>query len=241
MNDTHAISVIMPVYNSERYIASALESIERQTLTPLEVIVVDDGSTDRSAEIAGGFGGRIRSAIQENRGPAAARNHGLRLARGDVIAFLDADDLWSPDKLRRQADLLDDDPPVDVVWGYGQYFTEWEIPSGGRERKLGRAGLLASLGCGLIRRRVFDQVGGFDEAMIPSEDIDWIARARHSGISFREHADVVLYYRQHETNLTRDVDLTMKSLFVALKRAADRRRKDKQTESPPPTDTPEKP
>ena len=98
------ISCIVPVYNGERYLAETLQSILGQRVGPLEVIVVDDGSTDGTAGVARRFGSAIRVLHQTNAGPAAARNLGLSEARGDFVAFLDADDLWKPDKLARFED-----------------------------------------------------------------------------------------------------------------------------------------
>ena len=99
MTKPNLISCIVPVFNGERYLAEALDSILAQTWRPLEVIVVDDGSTDGTAHIAAGYGAEVSYIHQANAGPAAARNRGLDAARGEFIAFLDADDLWHKDKL----------------------------------------------------------------------------------------------------------------------------------------------
>ena len=96
------LSVIMPVYNGAEFLAEAVASIVAQAYQPLEIIVVDDGSTDETATIVQSLGGEIRYLYQFNQGPAAARNAGLALAQGDLIAFLDVDDLWPADKLAQQ-------------------------------------------------------------------------------------------------------------------------------------------
>ena len=93
------VSVIIPTYNSAGYIEEALESVFEQTLQDFEIIVVDDGSTDGTGEVLRKYGDRIRYIYQENNGPASARNGGIRVARGEYIAFLDADDLWVSTKL----------------------------------------------------------------------------------------------------------------------------------------------
>ncbi|MEO9255789.1 MAG: glycosyltransferase family A protein, partial [Tepidiformaceae bacterium] len=103
------VSVIIPMYNSARYIAAALESVYAQDFTSFEIIVVDDGSTDGSADIARAHGTALLLR-QENLGPAAARNAGLRGANGTLIAFLDSDDIWLPQKLRLQVDFLAANP-----------------------------------------------------------------------------------------------------------------------------------
>jgi glycosyltransferase involved in cell wall biosynthesis len=96
------VSCIVPVFNGERFVAEALESILAQTYRPIDVIVADDGSTDGTAAILSGYGGRIRVVTQPTAGPAATRNLGLEAARGEFVAFLDADDVWHPEKLAKQ-------------------------------------------------------------------------------------------------------------------------------------------
>ena len=111
------VSVIMPVYNGERFLLDAVRSVEAQGLERLEILVIDDGSTDGTAAILAGLGSRVRAVRQPNRGPAAARNQGLALARGNVIAFLDADDLWSPGGLADMLAHLEAHPEIDIVQG----------------------------------------------------------------------------------------------------------------------------
>lgn len=106
MSDGPTVSVIIPVYNGERFLAEAIRSALDQTLSPAEIIVIDDGSTDASAEVARGFGPPVRVLAQANLGPAAARNLGVAHAAGDLLAFLDADDLWMPEKLAYQVQFL---------------------------------------------------------------------------------------------------------------------------------------
>src|SRR6266536_3462505 len=114
------VSVILPVYNGARFLRDAVESVRRQRYEPLETIIVDDGSTDETREIATGFPGEVSYVRQENAGPPAARNTGLRLARGTLIGFLDADDVWTDDKLALQVPRLLEEPSVDAVLGYTQ-------------------------------------------------------------------------------------------------------------------------
>ncbi|MBD3561475.1 glycosyltransferase family 2 protein, partial [Planktothrix sp. FACHB-1355] len=111
------VSAIIPVYNGEKYLAEAIKNVKNQDYQPLEIIVIDDGSTDRTPEVAAAFKDSIRYVSQPNSGPAAARNHGIRIANGDVIAFLDVDDLWSDDKLKLQANYLANNPSVGIVQG----------------------------------------------------------------------------------------------------------------------------
>lgn len=118
------ISCIVPVYNGAAYIGEALNSILGQTLRPFEVIVVDDGSTDSTAEIVAEYHQTVSYVYQENAGPAAARNRGIALARGDFLAFLDADDVWHPEKLARQASRFQAVPDLEYCLTYKRNF--WE-------------------------------------------------------------------------------------------------------------------
>jgi glycosyltransferase involved in cell wall biosynthesis len=151
------ISVIIPVYNGAAFLEEAVESIRRQKVPVGEIVVVDDGSTDESVAIASRLGSDIRILSQANAGPAAARNRGIEMARHDVIAFLDADDLWPDDKLELQLPLLLEDPSVDMVLGLLEYFRE--DPERPGQRQTQPPVFLFVVGCGLYRRRVFDVVG----------------------------------------------------------------------------------
>ena len=108
------VSCVIPAYNAERHIERALESVFAQTLPADEVIVIDDGSDDRTEDVLARFGDRIRTVRQQNRGPAAARNRGIDLATGDLIAFQDADDEWHSEKLAKQVAVLAARPEADV-------------------------------------------------------------------------------------------------------------------------------
>src|SRR5262249_3984793 len=116
------ISCIVPVFNGECYLRETLESILAQTYQPLELIVVDDGSTDGTAAVAAGYGARIRYLWQAHAGALAARNRGLSAAQGEFIAFLDADDLWHHNKLARQIARLRERPAIDLCFTAFQNF-----------------------------------------------------------------------------------------------------------------------
>jgi glycosyltransferase involved in cell wall biosynthesis len=193
------VSVVVPVYNGERFLAEALGSIFAQDYRPLEVVVVDDGSTDGSARVARGFA-EVVYAHQPNAGPAAARNLGARLARGDFLAFLDADDVWLPGKLTRQMAALATDPGLDMVFGHAEQFVE----AGAAGVALtGPAVLPAHLpGALLIRRHRFDQVGGYQTDWIIGEVVDWYARAMEAGLKALTLDQVVYRRRLHGANLT---------------------------------------
>lgn len=220
------VSVIIPVYNGAPFLAEAVQSVRRQEHAPLEIIVVDDGSTDATAQVAAGFGRGIRYTYQPNRGPAAARNTGLRLAGGDVIGFLDADDLWTDRCLAVLLGHLESSPGVDLVMGYTQLIRAAHAAADGSGfEEVASPWPVLSLGSTLIRRSAFDVVGLFDERMPYSEDVDWFLRAKEATLSLLIVSDVVQLYRRHKDNLTNRTGLTNRHFVQALKQSLDRRRR----------------
>ncbi|HNX97448.1 MAG TPA: glycosyltransferase, partial [Candidatus Aminicenantes bacterium] len=176
-----SVSVIIPVYNGESTLIEAVESVRSQASDSLEIIVVDDGSTDRTDAVIRTLGPKVRSFRQANAGPAAARNRGLTEARGDRIAFLDADDLWAPGKLARQLDFLERHPEVDVVQGMSHPFRdEWR--DGLRLRRWLARVWSPKPDSALFRAGVFARVGPFAGDMTIGEDLDWFFRARELGV-----------------------------------------------------------
>ncbi|MBX3001084.1 MAG: glycosyltransferase family 2 protein [Caldilineaceae bacterium] len=228
MTSNPTVSVIIPVYNSERFLAEAIQSVLNQTLPPDEIIVVDDGSTDGSAAIVAGLAGTsplpIRYVYQENQGPAAARNHGIQMAHGDFLAFLDADDVWLPEKNKCQMQVLNAHPLAGVAWGCAITFAGDIAPGEAPSSvivPLSPRFLLQSM---LFRRAALEQVGGFDETMRLGEDVDWLFRAMESSLLIVVHGDLVVYYRRHENNSTSDEDQTNRSMIGILKKSLARRR-----------------
>jgi glycosyltransferase involved in cell wall biosynthesis len=224
-----SISVIIPVYNGERFLAEAIQSVLDQTLPPDEIIVVNDGSTDGTATIVARLAASaplpIRYIYQENRGASAARNAGIRLAQGRILAFQDADDIWLPQKQVRQLALLEADPPADIVTGFTQQFADAAVPPGaGLPGPLPHPYADFHLQSKLIRAAVFERVGLLDEALTFGEDLDWLVRAIQGGAVLRPHQEVVVHYRRHAGNLTNQIGLPGRYLIVALRRAAQRRR-----------------
>jgi glycosyltransferase involved in cell wall biosynthesis len=220
------ISVIIPAYNAERFLAETIESVLAQDYAPFEVIVVNDGSTDLTAAVAAGFGDRrLRAVYQPNGGLASARNCGLRAARGALIAFCDADDWWTADKLKIQAALLRENPAVEVVVGHLQ-FTRPGPTVGGRVRFLPFDGPQAatSFGTSLFRRSVFEKVGLPDERIVRADDVDWFLRAREAGVPILFHREVVYFYRRHENNMSNRADENLSEILKTLKQSLDRRR-----------------
>lgn len=205
MTDHHKISCIIPVYNAEAYLAQSIDSALAQSRPPDEIILVDDGSTDGSAEIAKRYGDAVTYAYQANGGPASARNRGLDMARGALIAFLDADDWWLPEALERHlahfaanASLQVSLAHVEHVWEAG---TE-ELSEHYRRRGIGDDMPGYLLQASVIRREVFDAVGRFDCSFVFLDDVDWFSRARHCGITTDMLLEALVFRRMHGENIT---------------------------------------
>lgn len=219
------VSVIMPVYNAERFVAEAITSVLNQGMDAVEVICVDDGSTDRSAEIIQSFDSRIRYVRQENRGPAAARNKAFSFVNAPFVTFLDNDDVFPDYKLKHQLALFTEDPSLDVVFGKTQYvFLDGSNPERFHFPDQTQTVWNILLGAGLFRTSVFEQIGLFNEELKIGEDLDWYNRAKEQGVRMRTTDDVMLYYRHHSANYTRDQDLVKSTLLKAIKYSLDRRR-----------------
>jgi glycosyltransferase involved in cell wall biosynthesis len=226
MPDRRLISVVIPVYNGEKYLDQAIESVLNQTGFPLEVIVVDDGSTDNTARIAEKFGPSIRYHYQVNGGVGAARNQGVVLARGDFLAFLDADDLWTVDKLKRQWAVFEADQDLDLAFGYIQQFYSPELS----QEERANIGIPVETmpgqhaGTMLIKKESFLRVGLFKPELRIGEFIDWFARTTELNLKSIMLPDVVMKRRIHKTNLGRSQRDQRSGYVHALKAALDRRR-----------------
>lgn len=219
MATTPLISVIIPVYNGAAFLADAIASVRAQAYRSLEVIVVDDGSTDQTARVVQTLGADLRYIYQPNQGPAAARNRGLALAQGELIAFLDADDLWPADKLVQQAAYLAADAQVQVVWGNTQVCLYQ--PDGTPMPSPSRTPLLGSLLC---RRSVFHQVGNFEATLRLGEDIDWLRRLMATGLVVQLSPHLALYYRLRPGSLTYGRPLQELGWFTIVRQALKQRR-----------------
>jgi len=225
------VSVIIPVFNGERFLREAVQSVREavhvldQKYSDVEIIIVDDGSTDGTATVARSLHETVRYLHQTNQGPAAARNRGIENAKGSLIAFADADDLWPRDKLELQLPYLISDPEIDIVLGRIQQVRLSETVNGEtRAEAFGEPAFSVNLGSAVVRKSVFDRVGLFDETMRYSEDVDWFMRAREAGAAIVTIDAVTLFYRQHEQNMTRGKSTSELNVLKALKRSLDRRR-----------------
>jgi glycosyltransferase involved in cell wall biosynthesis len=186
------ISVVIPVHNREHLIAQAIESVVAQTHAADEIIVVDDASTDRTAEVVVGIGKRVSAVtlvcLKENVGAARARNIGIENAKGDLIAFLDSDDVWYPEKLSKQIVAFEENNKIVAVF-CGLLV---DSPEAGRRicimpkaeinvEDLFHYNILMTMSCAMVRRSVLSDIGGFDELLPPCEDWDLFIRLAEVG------------------------------------------------------------
>ena len=200
------ISCVIPVFNGERYLGEALDSALAQTHSPLEIIVVDDGSTDGTAEVVGRYAGRIEYLKQPNLGYEAAKDSGIRLARGEFIAFLDADDVWHPAKLAIQVARMRSRPELDLCF---TRFRNFWMPDLAEEEQRYRRSSLAqpqaswSISTLLARRSAFERFGVFHDDRRALENMTWFLRAAQRGAVIEVLADILMDRRFNVESFTR--------------------------------------
>jgi glycosyltransferase involved in cell wall biosynthesis len=220
------VSVVIPVYNAERYLAEAIESVLCQSFGDYEIIVVDDGSTDGSAAVAGSYGSSIRYRSQPHRGAAATRNVGVAKARGRFFSFLDADDAWTADKLEKQVAAFEEDAELDIVFGHVQEAHSPELDEGARQKTRVsseiRPGYFASTM--MVKRDSFFRVGPFATTWRVGEGVDWHLRATDLQLRMLMLPDVVLWRRVHEKNMGIRLRDARQDYVHIVKAALDRRR-----------------
>jgi glycosyltransferase involved in cell wall biosynthesis len=221
------ISVVIPVFNCERYLGEAIESVLSQTCRATEIFVIDDGSTDGTADVARSYAPLVRYVFQRNSGAASARNRGAEFAREAFLSFLDSDDVWVEDKLSRQIACFEQDPDLDMVFGYAEHFISPDIAEK----------LVATLHCPkqpmpapgpatmLIRRQAFFRAGPFDAAYGCGESIGWFAKAIDHGLRGRMVPEVMLRRRVHLKNISRVNRRVRDDYLRVVRNALERRRK----------------
>lgn len=234
--ETATVSIIIPAFNYGRFIARTIESVQAQTLTDWECLVVDDGSTDDTGEVVALIAAndpRVKYLRQPNAGLGATRNAGLRATSGEFVQFLDADDLFGPRKLERQAEILRSHPEVDLVYGDARYFreatpdsprVEWDRPlstvSGAGEPLL--SALLVDnimvVQASLTRRPLLERVGGFDPSLPRLEDWDCWIRCALTGAVFLYDSDAgpdcLSYVRVHRASMSSDSEAMLRTAVV---------------------------
>lgn len=221
------VSTIIPVFNGAGYLEEAISSVLEQSFQSIEIIVVDDGSTDQTAQIAKTFVPPVIYTFQQNQGSSAARNRGVHLARGRFLAFLDADDVWSADKIQVQMQYMRDHPGIDVVFGHVKQFVSPDI-----EQDLSNAISVSTTdvpghvpGTMLVTREAFHRVGFFDTTLDLAETIEWYARALDAGVTTHMLPVTVMRRRIHKTNKGIISSADRGDYARALKTILDRRRR----------------
>jgi glycosyltransferase involved in cell wall biosynthesis len=218
-------SVIIPVYNGSRYLATTLESVLAQTYPLHEIIVIDDGSTDSSPDILRSCGDRLRVTRQGNRGVAAARNVGLQQVTGDVINFIDQDDLWPAGRTETLVGALQSDPDALLAAGQVEILYERSRPPNPLDN-FGTAVREFYLGSLCIRKQVFELLGPLHTGIGYADDVDFFMRRREANIKTIYVDDVTLQYRLHEGNTSFNRSVTNAHLMAALRESLQRRRKE---------------
>jgi glycosyltransferase involved in cell wall biosynthesis len=220
------VSAIIPVYNGQRFLGEAIESVLNQTYGSIELIVVDDGSTDNTASIAKKFGPSVKYYYQSNRGTAAALNQGIDLAAGGFLAFLGADDHWTKDKTELQMAAFASNDKLDIVSGYVKQFFSPELNSSERSRiqyskKLMPGQVIPAM---LIKRSVFSHVGLFEIQWQVGAEMSWYLRAMELGVKMIVMPDLVLFRRIHKNNKGITKRHLIKQRVHILKASLERRR-----------------
>lgn len=229
------VSVVMPAYNARLYILEAIRSVLEQDYINIELIVVDDGSSDDTVELARSLGNRVKVFERNNSGPAAARNFGISVAQGEFIAFLDADDVWLPGKLSAQIRYLLDHPDIGVVYGGFKRWCASENgifpPPNASDQDLLKLSVddeysgfiynhllldnIVHIITAVIRKSILETVSGFDEALRTGEDYDlWLKVSRFT--RFVKINAILAYYRTHPLSTTR-IPQVINNEYMVLK------------------------
>jgi len=222
------VTVVVPVHNGERHLAETIESVRRQTYQSLEIVVIDDGSTDSSAAIARRYDG-VHVISQPNGGVASSRNLGMTAGHGEFIAFLDQDDLWLPEKIAAQMALLLRDPEVGFALTMQRRFvTEGEpTPEWVRPEWIDRDLLGNDPSALLVRRATLELVGPFNPAFQQASDVDWFFRASERHVRSAVVPRALLLRRLHDANNSRFVTQTAADIRRLAMESIRRRRADR--------------
>ncbi|MEO7361501.1 MAG: glycosyltransferase family A protein [Gemmatimonadaceae bacterium] len=222
-----AVSCIIPAYNALRFIDETIESVLGQSVPVAEIIVVDDGSTDGTLQTLAQYGDKVRLILQQNAGPAAARNNGVRNSHGEFLAFLDADDLWTPNKVEMQLARFSANPELQVCFAdlFNFRTNSPNAPFRDGYTEVTDWPRVHFSPCTLLARRsAFDTIGNFDETLRRGEDTEWFVRMMMRKMPYEVLKDVLLWRRVHDQNLTLESPPGPQDVIRVLKIALDRRR-----------------
>ncbi len=226
--DGFRVSVIIPVYNGIRYLPETLASVRRQTRPVDEIILVDDGSTDNTGVWIDSLNDeKIVACHQKNSGQAAARNLGIEKSRGDLVALLDSDDLWEPEKIELQIARFNENPALGIVTSRFVEFYSPDIAAATRASTRLKEGILSGPNCSnlLVRKEVFTKVARFDSAWRTGELLEWWSRVAEAGVVADEVAKVLVRRRVHDSNLGRRAARDRGDYFAIIRKQLQRRRR----------------
>lgn len=226
MEQNPLVSVIIVVKNGDRFLASAIQSILNQTYKNYEIIVIDGHSTDRTAIIAQSYP-QISYFLQNSTGISNAYNQGISLSKGELIAFLSHDDLWTSDKLETQIKYMIAHPEIEYVVAKVEFFLEsGHLPPPGFRRELLQGSFVGKIMETLVvKKSLFSKIGLFSVDFNVGEDVDWFARANDAKIPMKTIDRVLLHKRVHDTNLSLNSKDNNKNLLTILRKSIERKRK----------------
>lgn len=221
MSASPKISVVIPAYNAAKFLTRAVSSVQAQTVPPHEILIIDDGSTDHTAECAESLCGKIRVIRQANGGPASARNHGIRVAEGDWIALLDADDAWLPTKLERQIPFTVE-KEVGLIHAQTEHDHPHDLPRTIDFAAMWQRNWLVTSSI-LMRRTAWEAVGRFDEdrTLISVEDYNLWLRLTHAGWKIATVAEPLVQYTPAPGSLSGQIERFAQAELANLARIAD--------------------
>lgn len=210
------VSVIIPVYNQEKYVKECVDSVIEQNYDKLEIILVDDGSTDNTSKILQSYGDKIKYIKQENQGPAASVNNGIKISQGSLVCWLGSDDAYMPNKIEHQVNLLLKEPSIDIVYSdyimidsNGSELTKVQVPYPSPDQ-FTRTLLIRNFINGstvMMRRECIDKAGYYDETLKADPDGDMWFRMLKNGYKFGHISLPLVKYRWHSNNVSHNRDL----------------------------------
>lgn len=209
-------TIIIPVYNGERFLKETVQSVLKQHYRPVEIIVVDDGSSDETALIAKSHN-EIKYIFQNNQGQTAAMNAGLLAANGKYISFLDADDILLPEKLSRHIDYLDEHQGVDIVMSKMKNFKDPSFESGAAISFKIDESENHTFATATIRKTLFEKIGNFNTLYKHAKEMDWLFRAKEAGAHIEIDQSTVLLRRLHDSNMSYNTEAKSSEYIHALK------------------------
>lgn len=227
MNKNPLVSVIIAVKNGEKYLTTAIESVLKQTYKNknYEIIVIDGNSTDNTSKIAQSYC-QIRYFLQNSKGIAQAYNQGIDESKGELIAFLSCDDMWTPEKLETQVEYMINHPEIEYTVAKVKFFLEegHSPPSGFRTELLKGAHVGKIMETLVVKKSLFAKIGKLNPEFTVAEDVDWFSRCQDAKISMAVISQILLHKRVHDTNLSLNDKQNTQNILKLLRQSIKRKR-----------------